>query len=229
MANILKANDSAPRPQRHVATGLAGFNLDDLSRRAKQQLDECQLEIARLREAAESEAETLRTQAHQQGLADGRRQAAEESEAKIRQAVDARIGEHGLAIRSMVEQIGKEHQDWMQGYADALVSTVIAVSERVIRGRLEREREIIARWAEDSLRASRSADRLTVAVHPETLAELGQTLDELLGQPGLPEETSIIPDESVPRDGVIVRQVGGEVVATLQSQLDSLRGLLEDV
>lgn len=228
MANILKANDSPPRPSGHVVTGLAGFNLDDLSRRAKQQLDECQREIARLREAAEAEAETLRAEGHQQGLAAGRRQAAEEAEAKIRQAVDARIGEHGVAIRSMVEQIGREHQDWMQAYADALVSTVIAVSERVIRGRLDREREIIARWAEDALRASRSADRLSVAVHPETLAELGQTLDELLGQPGLPEETSIIPDESVPRDGVIVRQVGGEVVATLQSQLDSLRRLLED-
>jgi flagellar assembly protein FliH len=178
-------------------------------------------------ETAKAEIATLRKQAYDEGLRAGRQAAQSEAEDKLRRGIDARVGEHGTAMRSMVQQIANVHEQWLQSYADSFVSTVIAVSERVIRGRLDREPEVIARWAAESLAAARSANRLTVAVHPETLAELGQSLDDLLRHPGLPDETSVIPDESVPKAGVVVRQVGGEVIATLETQLERLREALE--
>ena len=73
--------------------------------------------------------------------------------------------------------------------------------------------------------ASRSAS-LAVAVHPETLAQLGSEFDKLLASPDLPEQTHVEPDESVDRQGVVVRQQGGSIDAGLAAQLDRLQELL---
>lgn len=227
MASVLKPNVTPVLPASSSPSGLAGFNFEDLSQQARRQLDASRQEAERLLETAKVEIATLRQQAYDEGLRAGRQAAETEAEDKLRRGVDARVGEHGAAVLSMVQQIAHVHEQWLQSYADSLVSTVIAVSERVIRGRLDREPEVIARWAAESLAAARSANRLTVAVHPETLAELGQSLDDLLRHPGLPDKTSVIPDESVPKAGVVVRQVGGEVIATLETQLERLREALE--
>ena len=87
-------------------------------------------------------------------------------------------------------------------------------------------RDLLVRWAEEALRSTRSAQRLVVAVHPETLAELGGALDQLLSQSDLPEQTHIEPDESVDRNDVVVRQLGGEINAGLTAQLRRLEEML---
>ncbi len=81
-------------------------------------------------------------------------------------------------------------------------------------------------WAGDALRSTRAASSLTLAVHPETLAQLGQAFDELLVSSELPEQTAVEPDESVDRNAVVVRQNGGEIEAGLQAQLQRLEELL---
>lgn len=179
-------------------------------------------------DAAKVEAEKLRATAMDEGLAKGREQAAQEAEKNLQAAIQKRMGEHAGAVKSMMNQIATQHQTWMQNYADTIVSLVMEISERVIRTRLDREPEILVRWAADALAATRSAQRITVAVHPETLAELGKDLDALLSTPGLPEDSSLIPDETVSRTGVVVRQLGGNVDAGLETQLDTLQRLLEE-
>ena len=91
---------------------------------------------------------------------------------------------------------------------------------------MDEDRELLVRWANEALRSTRSASRLTVAVHPETLAELGGAFDQLLAMPELPEQTHVEPDESVDRNGVVVRQPGGEIKAGLMAQLQRLEELL---
>ena len=71
-----------------------------------------------------------------------------------------------------------------------------------------------------------AAVTLAVAVHPETLAQLGPEFDKLLASPDLPEQTHVEPDESVDPAGVVVRQRGGSIDAGLRAQLDRLQELL---
>lgn len=228
MASVLKSASTANAAEPAAPPGLAGFNLEDLSQQANRQLQQCREEIAKLRADAEAEIETLRADAHAEGLAAGRAEAARDAEQKFQAAVEARIAEHGAALQEMVQQIAQQHEQWMQQYRETLVSLVMAVAEKVVRGRLDREPDIILRWANEALLAARTAERLWIAVHPETLAQLGPALDELLNQPGLPEDSTIIPDESVAAGSVVVRQLGGEVAVTLQGQLQRLQELLDD-
>jgi len=75
--------------------------------------------------------------------------------------------------------------------------------------------------------STRSAQRLSVAVHPETLVDLGEKLDQLLASPDLPEATQVVPDASLGRSDVVVRQTGGEIHAGLDAQLERLAELLK--
>jgi len=227
MASVLKSASTSSPAASASNSGLAGFNFEDLSQQARRQLQQCQEEIAQLRAEADAEIEALRVRAHAEGIAAGREEAARDAETKFQAAVEAGIAQHGAAMQSMVQQIAQQHEQWMQQYRDSLVSLVVAVAEKLVRGRLDREPEIILRWASEALVAARTAERLCIAVHPETLAQLGPALDELLNQPGLPEETSIMPDEAVLADSVVVRQLGGEVTVTLHSQLQRLQELLD--
>lgn len=177
-------------------------------------------------EQAGVEADRIKRSAHTTGLAEGRDAAAKEAQEKLARAIDQRLGEHTSAVRSAVDQIADLHQRWMDQYAERLIEIAVSIAERILRERLDREPTILARWVKEALQESRSAQRLTVAVHPETLAELGGLLDELLATPGLPEETTLLPDESVPRTGVVVRQIGGAIDAGLQTQLDQLSSQL---
>jgi flagellar assembly protein FliH len=67
---------------------------------------------------------------------------------------------------------------------------------------------------------------LSVAVHPETLVDLGEKLDQLLASPDLPESTQVVPDASLGPTDVVVRQTGGEIQAGLEAQLQRLTELL---
>lgn len=228
MAAILKPHAAAVVHGNAAPSGLAGFNFEDLSQQAKGQLEAWRQEIIRLREQAIREADEIRHQSHNEGLLAGRAEAALEAELRLNQELDARMGQQGAVAQAMVRQLGEIHEQWMTQYAEALIETAVGIAQRVIRRRLEREPKIIADWVAEALWASRSANRLVVAVHPETLAEMGPSLDELLSQPGLPEDTTLVADESVSREGVVVRQHGGEVVATLDAQLARLAEVLKD-
>ncbi len=214
-------------PKASSPSGLAGFNLEDISQQTQQKLTDCRDEAARILAAAKADAEQLRSSGKVEGLAIGREQAKQEAEQQLQVALQQRLGSHAGVVKSMVQQIATQHNQWMKQYADLLVTLAIEIAERVIRARLEREPEILVQWTADALATARSAQRLTVAVHPETLAELGADLDQLLRTPGLPEDTVIVPDEAVALSGVVVRQLGGQVDAGLTAQLETLRLLLE--
>jgi flagellar assembly protein FliH len=114
----------------------------------------------------------------------------------------------------------------MQQYSDVLSRTALAAAEKIVMRKLDHEPEILVQWAAEAVRSTRAASNLTVAVHPESLAQLGPEFDQLLASPDLPEQTHVEPDESVDRHSVVVRQRGGSIDAGLQAQLDRLQELL---
>ena len=207
---------------------MAGFNLDDLSQQAKQKLTDCRQEVAKLLADANVEAERICVAARAEGLAAGAEQARRDADQNLQKALQQRMGEHAGAVKSMISQIATQHDQWMKDYANSIVTLATAVAERVVRAKLDREPEILVRWVSDALTTARSAKRISVAVHPETLAELGSDLDQLLRTPGLTEDSVLVPDESVSRTGVVVRQLGGEVDAGLDAQLQILSKLLQE-
>lgn len=235
MAIVLKSSDRSassadpdgakPRPE--AATGLAGFNLDDLAQEGRRQLEACRREVAEMLDQARRDAETIRDDAKREGYQAGVEQASADYDEKLRQASEARAREQLASLTGATESMRQAYETWMTRYAEILSTTAIAAAEKVIGRELERDRELLVRWAERALHGTRAAERLSLVVHPETLAELGPLLDDLLASPDFPEQTEVRGDESVARHDVVVRQDGGEIRAGMTAQLDRLRESLE--
>ena len=209
------------------ATGLAGFNYSDFIDESRQRLEDCRTQIQQMLAQAKLDAQQYRQEAEKQGYEEGLKRATVDADKKRRAEAEQLAKEQLGLIRSATAQLHQTHQAWMQQYAEVLTTIAIEAAQRIVRRQLDQDREILVRWADDALRSTRSASKLVLAVHPETLAELGQTLDELLASPDLPEQTHVEPDESLAKSDIVVRQAGGDIQAGLQAQLDRLTEMLQ--
>ena len=227
MAIVLKSEQATDTtPAARNVTGLAGFNLSDLADEGRHRLEQCREQIRSLLAEAEQQATQIREDAQRQGYQAGLEQAAVDADRKRAEEAERLAEDQLRLIRQAVIQMHETYQSWMEEYAASLKSIAIAAAERVVGRQLEQDSSLLAQWTDDALQQARSATQLTVAVHPETLAQLGQSLDELLAGPGMPEQTQVVPDETVAKQGVVVRQPGGEIDAGLKAQLKRLEETL---
>lgn len=225
MATVLKSSNPSVASPGGFA-GVTEFNFDDFAAAGVRHLKSAEAEAARILEAARAEAAEVRQQAHAEGLAEGLAATAKESEARIATGVSREVGKRMPILEATARHLGEAEQVFLEEFRETLIATSLAAAERIVRGRLEREPELLTRWAAEALQAAKTARRLVVAVHPETLVAHGEALEQLLSAPGLPEETRIEPDESVEPAGVVVRREGGTVDLQLKQQLDRLDELL---
>ena len=207
-------------------SGLAGFNLADLADEGRDRIKQCQVHVEALLAQARVEAEQIRKQAREEGFAEGERQAAKGAEEKLKLASERQAKEGLALLQTSVTQMHKRYEQWMESYVNSLHSLGLSIGEKLARRELDEHAELIVTWAREAVQSTRTASRLSVAVHPELLAQLGEQFDEMLCSPDLPEETHVVPDESLKRTEVAVRQTGGDIQAGLQAQLERLAELL---
>ena len=239
---------TAPGTSQRVPGGVAGLtalNLDDLAEAGKQQLQRYQQHAEKIVVDANTDAARIRQKAYDDGFATGQKEGNEDSLEKIRAIAEEKARDQVAALTQAAKTMQSTYNAWMQDYRECLVATAVHINRRLIdrylvdgfpspnsepgeepdesdsqsKGILS---ELIIKIAEEALHSTRSAQRLTLAVHPYTLAELGDALDELLSDPSLPDQSVVVPDESVRAGDVVVRQDGGEIHAGLREQLERL-------
>lgn len=224
MASILKSNtsDSNVGP-----SGVAGFNLDDFASSSRQMMQQAQEQAAQILADAQQQAKEISKTAHREGLASGLAEARKTVDQEVAQQVQTEVQERLGVLEQTTRQLAEQQSEWLQSFAQSLTELGLGIAEKVIRQRLQQEPQIVLDWTEQALRHARSARSLVVAVHPETLVQLGQPLEALLQAAGVPEDARLEPDESLEPHGVVVRQLGGSIDAQLSSQLESLQRMLQ--
>ena len=228
MASILKP-DQATREEANKSSGfvgVAGFNLDDFAEAGVRHLRSVEGEAGRILEKAHQEAVRIKEEARREGLAQGLAAAELEAAGKVRAAADKQVAEHIPLLESVVQQISDLEGEYLNSFRECLLGTTLAATERIVLARLDREPELLGRWAEAALAAAKTSRKLIIALHPETLVEHGERLEMLLASPGMPEETRIEPDETIEPAGIVVRCEGGAVEMTLSRQLERLDEML---
>lgn len=227
MAIVLKNLDRHRAPQEaHGASGLTELNLDDLAAMARRQLQESENRAREVIVAAGEEAEKIRAQAYQEGLLQGRAAGERETEQQIRAGVEKRLREELPLFESLVIELATSQSKFLTDLRGTLVSTSLAIAERIIVARLEREPEILERWTQAALDAARTARNIVLVVHPETLAMHGTELEQLLQRTGNRDEVRIEASEEVPVAGVMLRCDGGAIDMSLGEQLARLDELI---
>ncbi len=219
-------SETARAAARSSTTGLAGFNLDDFADVGRRQLDGSRAAAEKIIAAAQTQASEVLAKARQEGYDAGLASASVDNEATIKAASEKRAKEQLALIHKAVDDLYRAHEEWMDEYAQSLTTMALSAAERIVRAKLESEKTILVRWAEEAIKSTRAASKLTMAVHPEMLAELGTLLDDLVASPEYPTNTHVVPDETLEMTDVVVRQDGGEIQAGLRTQLERLSEML---
>ena len=233
MASVLKsesnqvpATESGLDSAAREVSGLAGFNLNDFASEGQKHLEECSRQVRKMLDQAEVDAKQIRKDAERKGHEEGLRKAEAQLEQRVKTEGDQRAKSGLKIIEDAVAQMHENYGQWMQRYTELLNGIALAAAEKITHRKLEQESDLLLTWVTEAVMSTRSAQRLSVAVHPETLVDLGEKLDELLASPDLPESTYVVPDASLGRTEVVVRQTGGEIQAGLDAQISRLAELL---
>ena len=228
MATVLKSGDrDKQQAAAQKASAIAGFNLSDLADEGRIRLEQCRLQVQEMLAKAQQDVEGIHKDAEERGYQQGLDRAAIDAEKKLQSEAEQQAKSSTLVMEQAVKQIRDTHSQWMKSYGEALTQTALAAAEKIVQRRLDSDPELVVAWAKEALHSTRTAQSLTLILHPETLAKAGPAFEAMVMAPGLPENTHIETDENLGLNDVVVRQSGGEIQAGLTAQLERLKELLQ--
>lgn len=226
MAEILKQAVGGSKESVDSASRVVGFNLLDLAEEGRQQIESCQKLTRSMIAEAEAEAQRIKETARQQGLEEGLQQAEASLAKDIEEQSERKSREKLERLHECVEKMHQVHEEWMEEYASSLCELATSIAERVIRAQLSESKEIMINWVTEALMSTRSSSEVTLSLHPDTLEDLGDSLQRMLRNECKPETVRLTGDVSLDRHDVCISQSGGRIQAGMLAQLEQLGVLL---
>ena len=174
---------------------------------------------ARILADAAAEAERIRELARSEGYAEGLAQGREDGLSEARSAASAlrQALTEALALRG---QLAEETE------RDA-VALALALAAKILAGALEVQPERILDTVRGALRRVTDRRRVTVLVDPADLHTVSAAIAELEAQVGGVEHCDVQADRRVGPGGAIVRTLESEVDATVDTQLERAREVIQ--
>jgi len=174
---------------------------------------------ARLVADATAAAEHIRAQARSAGHAEGLAQGHEEGLTEVRaaaHALHAALGE----VDALRQRIAADTE------RDA-VALALALAAKVLAGALEAQPERVLDTVRGALRRVTERRRIAVLVDPADLELVSGAIGELQSEVGGVEHCEVQSDRRVGRGGAILRTLECEVDATVQTQLERAREVVQ--
>ncbi len=174
---------------------------------------------ARILADAAAEAERIRELARAEGHAEGLSQGREDGLAEAHSAASA-LRQALTEALTLREQLAEETE------RDA-VALALALAAKILAGTLEVQPERVLDTVRGALRRVTDRRRVTVLVDPADLHLVSAACAELEAQVGGIEHCDVQADRRVGRGGAIVRTLESEVDATVETQLERAREVIQ--
>lgn len=226
MAEVLK--QIGERSSQHVVSSrkVIGFNLSDLAEESRQKIESCRETVKSMLAEAEAEAEQIRETARLEGYQIGLKEAEERIAKEINEQAEIKAKEKLDRLHDSVTELYSVHGEWMKQYADSLTQLATAIAERVVRQQLHSSPDIILQWVQESLNQLRLSSEIKLTLHPDTMSEIGESLEIMIRNEGRIEEIELASDSNLGRHEVMVSQEQGEIHAGMMAQLNRLGDML---
>jgi flagellar assembly protein FliH len=174
---------------------------------------------ARALAQAQLEAEQIRELARSEGYADGRGAGHEQGATEIALAAQA-LSEAMNGIESLRDEL-------VQAIEHDAIQLGLQLAEKILGGTRQLPSERILESVQGGLRRVTDRRKITVLVNPSEFEAVNSAIRELT-EPGTGiEQCDIQPDERIERGGAIVRTAEGEVDASVETQLEQAREVVE--
>lgn len=206
MSRILKATELPQTP--------AGrFSFDDWGS-ASSQAATSHREAERILAAARCEAERIRCEAREQGLA----AAMAEFDALVAQAAALKFEAWLPTLRAAVAEVSDSKTSWLAQWESSALRLATAIAERVLRREVARTPEVALALVRETLELSTAGDA-KLHMHPEDIGCLGVQLESLLAELGRANCVSLVSDERISRGGCRLDTRLGSIDQQLEAQL----------
>jgi flagellar assembly protein FliH len=164
---------------------------------------------------AESDADTLRAEAREQGMREGR----EEALAALAPALEA--------LAQATEAVQADQYARAQRLEAHAVDLALFLAEKVLGGVIAVQPDQVIEAVRGALRAIVERERVTVLVHPEDLELVRDAMDDLRASLGGIEHCEVQAERRVSRGGAVVRTPDGDVDARVETKLQRAREVVE--
>jgi flagellar assembly protein FliH len=138
-------------------------------------------EAERLLDVARQDAETVKSQAHDQGYADGIKEGVETGRQQGREEALAELRETLDRWSTMGDALTEAWRVRFQGLEDEIKDLAVAAAEKLLSAQLAVAPDTVLAVIRDALRHAAEADLVTVLVSPRDVAVVRGAKDELAG------------------------------------------------
>ncbi len=170
---------------------------------------------ARMLAQATADAERIREHARAEGYDEGRSAGHEHGAAEISSAASA-LGE-------AVQGIDALRTDVVEAVEADAIELALALAGKILAGAFQARPELVVEVVQGALRRISDRRRITVLVNPADLEVVRAAIGELTAQGSGVELCDVQSDERVGAGSAIVRTAEGEVDASVHTQLERAR------
>jgi flagellar assembly protein FliH len=193
--------------------------LEEARAKAEQIVAEGAAEAKRLTDAA---ADKGHAEGLERGLAEGREQGRAEAHAEA-------LAEHREQFDALTASWTEAADQWERRRTSMLVQAkedVLAfafeAARKVVLRTIECDASVVADQVAEALTLLMRPTSVTIAVHPEDRATVEAALPQIVERLARCEHAALVGDPSIARGGCIVRTAGGEIDASIATQLDRI-------
>lgn len=175
---------------------------------------------ARMLAQATLEAEQLREQARAEGYAEGRHAGQADGAAEVSRAA--------TALAEAVREVESLRVATVEAVEHDAIELALDLAEKILGGVLKARPDTVIEVVRGALRRISDRRNITVLVNPVDLDTVRAAIGELTARGSGVEVCDLQSEERVGIGGAIVRTVEGEVDASVHTQLERAREVVED-
>lgn len=219
---VIKNNNAG-----RIEGGAFVLDLTDLATEARRLAEEARIEALRINAQAKTQAAQLKTEATERGHADGfehgkklgYEQGVQDARQEILSTFQPRIEQVIESWTTALGQWDRARQDMLLAAGENVLTFAFEMAQQVIGRAIKHDPTVVRDQVKAALALLSQPTAVTIIVNTEDVSILEEVLPSVIEKMGACEHAQLRPDDSMTRGGCIVRTAGGEVDATIETQI----------
>lgn len=187
----------------------------------EESVEQAQAEGIDEEETAEEAPEEIRKRAYEEGFAQGEKAGFETG----KQNADPIIGK----VQDLLHEVDELWHHLVEKYEEKMIELIGRISEKVVHAHAAVDHDTVKRVIRDAFRMVPETAEVTIDIHPQDAEQIEAIRETFFDQIKTLKHISLTPDPSVSPGGCRIKTRFGEVDATLESRLETIRQSIMNV
>lgn len=198
------------------------YAFPDLEPSPESLLDRARQQAHSIIVAAEQEAERIRRDATEAGLADARQLAHDEAADELRVRLSTALS----AVHQAADSLCEAREAWQCCWETEAVRLAVRIAEKIVRREIQHNPQITRSLVREALLLAAGGGELRVRLHPQDMRAIGDHLASLRNEFTRVTPTEFIADSSVDPGGCVLETRHGTIDQQVATQLSRIEAEL---